>query len=170
MCVSWGAPCPPFIGGKGPWVVLDLAPKFGRVPVGFRQPKPTRIRPPLVNPNFTLWKLLAPYGNVDTPIMEPYGLPKIVRYVPDPSGTFHNLPVHSNTFQYLPYMPGTIPDTPGTIPDTSGIIRDLSETLRDHPRHSRNPSLLYSYSTCIPKCRWTFKFMTLWVRGYADMP
>ena len=74
--------------------------------------------------------------------MEPSGLPKIARHVPDPSGTFHNIPDLPN----LPYMPETIPDTPGTIPDTSGIIRDLSEPFRDHPRHSRNPSLLSSYS------------------------
>ena len=60
------------------------------------------------------------------PIMEPSGLLSVVRITPDPSGTFHNLPVLPN----LPYMPETIPDTPGTIPDHSGIIRDLSEPFQ----------------------------------------
>ena len=59
--------------------------------------------------------------------MEPSGLLSVVEITPDPSGTFHNLPVLPN----LPYMPGTIPDTPGTIPGSSGTSQNHSETIRD---------------------------------------
>ena len=65
--------------------------------------------------------------NVAAPIMEPYGLLSLVRITPDPSGTFHNLPVLPN----LLYMPETIQDTPGTIPGSSGTSRNHSETIRD---------------------------------------
>ena len=65
---------------------------------------------------------------------------------PDPSGTFHNLPVLPN----LPYMPETIPNTPGTIPVTPSnrayAVLAIPAKLRIEPIRRRSPNI-----TCTAK-------------------
>jgi hypothetical protein len=64
----------------------------------FVQRKHTRIGTPLPNMNLPYGEIIAPQGNVVTIVTEPSGLSKIVWNVLDTSETFHNLPVHSDTF------------------------------------------------------------------------
>ena len=130
----WGAPWPYFIGGQAPWVVHNPAPKFERVLVGFRQPKPTRKLTPLSNPKILMDTCLAPQGNVAAPNMEPSGLPKIARVIPDPSGTFHNIPEPSGpskTFHMCPEPLRTLTGPFRTLPGSSGTFRNHSEIIRD---------------------------------------
>jgi hypothetical protein len=54
--VTWfalGLPLPSFYRWIRPLAGQESSPKFGRVPLGLRQRKPTRIATPLENPIFS---------------------------------------------------------------------------------------------------------------------
>jgi hypothetical protein len=91
-CVAFGVHLGPLNTFPNPFVSsINLAHKFERVPKGFCQLKPTRIRTLLPNLNFSRGKLLAPQGNMDTHIMERSGLIKTTLFIRDTSRTFHNI-------------------------------------------------------------------------------
>src|SRR3954471_11077977 len=73
---TWGAHWSPFIGDQAPWVVHKPVPKFGRVPIGFRQGKPFPNRTLLPIPKLDRRKVFASQGNVARPLWSLQDFPR----------------------------------------------------------------------------------------------